>query len=195
MNVDDINSAVQACADDMGSLSASDFLPLDAQIRAYDLLSSLLEAQEYGPVNVDRISAGVFCEVYESVSDRLAAAFDIDRLKAEAEARLSGLKKDENEARFEAAAAASLHEFAKDTFEIWKNSGIFARRRALRELRGRAGFKLESHRIGNYVAKTFDLMNEAHARFARAQQAVFAADVSYKCRPDTHKAIYTFLKQ
>lgn len=68
------------------------------------------------------------------------------------------------------------------------------RRRALRDLRERAGFKLESHRIGNYVAKTFDLMNEAYARFARAQQAVFAADVSYKCKEGTYKSIYDILK-
>ena len=72
-------------------------------------------------------------------------------------------------------------------------SCIFARRRALRELRERAGFRLESHRIGNYVAKTFDLMNEAQARFARAQQAVFSADVKYKIQPDTYAKIYDLL--
>ena len=94
-----------------------------------------------------------------------------------------------NEARFKAAAAASLHEFAKETFEIWKNSGIFARRRALKELRQRAGFRLEAHRIGNYVAKTFDLMNEASANFAKIQQERFKADVSYKIKPGLYERI------
>ena len=36
-------------------------------------------------------------------------------------------------------------------------------------------------------------MNEAQARFARAQQAVFAADVKYKIRKDTYKEIYNIL--
>ena len=73
---------------------------------------------------------------------------------------------------------------------IWQAQGIFARKRALRELRERAGFRLESHRIGNYVAKTFDLMNEAQVRFARAQQALFAADFRYKIKPEIHAGIY-----
>ena len=114
-------------------------------------------------------------------------------MKDEAEERLAPLKENLNEARFEAASAASLHEFAKEVFEIWQTSGVFARRRALKELRERAGFRLESHRIGNYVAKTFDLMNEAQARFARAQQAVFSADVKYKIQPDTYARIYDLL--
>ena len=98
-----------------------------------------------------------------------------------------------DEARFEAASAASLHEFAKEVFDIWQTQGIFARKRALRELRERAGFRLESHRIGNYVAKTFDLMNEAQARFARTQQALYAADVRYKIKPDIFGEIYRYL--
>ena len=67
------------------------------------------------------------------------------------------------------------------------------RKRALKALRDRAGFKLESHRIGNYVAKTFDLMNEAQMRFAKAQQALFAADVAYKIRPGIYDKVYDLL--
>ena len=156
-------------------------MTLEMQVRAYDLLSSLLEMKEYGiPYGLDNAVVSSFCAVYEASSGKLQNAFDEDMLKKEAQARMEDLKKAQNEARFEAAAAASLHEFAKEVFQTWQTAGIFARRRALRELRERAGFRLESHRIGNYVAKTFDLMNEAHARFARAQQAVFSADVSYK---------------
>ena len=88
--------------------------------------------------------------------------------------------------KFEAAAAASLHEFAKETFQTWKTSGVFMRRRALNALRERAGFRLESHRIGNYVAKTFDLMNEAQVRFATAQQRLFSSDVRFKVKPGLH---------
>lgn len=176
-----MNKVLEACTLDMRAVADGGAMTLDMQVRAYDLLSSLLEMQEYGmPSGLDDDTVGGFCAEYEACSGKLQNAFDEDMLKKEAQARLEDLKKAQNEARFEAAAAASLHEFAKEVFQTWQTAGIFARRRALRELRERAGFRLESHRIGNYVAKTFDLMNEAHARFARAQQAVFSADVSYK---------------
>lgn len=176
-----MNKVLEACTVDMRAVADGGAMTLDMQVRAYDLLSSLLEMKEYGiPYGLADDTVGGFCAEYEASSGKLQNAFDEDMLKKEAQARLEDLKKAQNEARFEAAAAASLHEFAKEVFQTWQTAGIFARRRALRELRERAGFRLESHRIGNYVAKTFDLMNEAHARFARAQQAVFSADVSYK---------------
>ena len=169
------------CISDIHNAVARGRISLEEQIRAYDLLDRFLE------MGVDE--PGNYCEEYLSVKDVLAAAYDEQSLKDEAEERLAPLKENLNEARFEAASAASLHEFAKEVFEIWQTSGVFARRRALKELRERAGFRLESHRIGNYVAKTFDLMNEAQARFARAQQALFAADVRYKIKQDTYGQI------
>ena len=88
-----------------------------------------------------------------------------------------------------AATLTDLHECAKDTFDIWQNGGLFARQKALRILRAKAGFRLEHKRIGNYVAKTFDLMNEARSAYARAQQLLFAADMSYKIRPGIYADI------
>lgn len=165
---------------------------LDEQVMAYDLLDAVLAAQEAGLPLSAGLSEKVrsFCLEHDSDSGR----FDEAALKEEAAEMLRPLQARLEEARFEAAAAASLHEFAKETFEVWQTAGVFARRRALRELRERAGFRLESHRIGNYVAKTFDLMNEAQARFAQAQQAVFSADVSYKIRPGVHQRLFECLE-
>ena len=56
-----------------------------------------------------------------------------------------------------------------------------------------AGFRLESDRIGNYVAKTFDLMNEANAECARAQQALFAANATYKIKSGIYSKIAAVL--
>ena len=189
-----MNKVLEACTVDMRAVADGGAMTLDMQVRAYDLLSYLLEMQEYGmPSGLADDTVGGFCAEYEASSGKLQNAFDEDMLKKEAQARLEDLKKAQNEARFEAAAAASLHEFAKEVFQTWQTAGIFARRRALRELRERAGFRLESHRIGNYVAKTFDLMNEAHARFARAQQAVFSADVSYKVSRGVYDELFQCL--
>ena len=179
------------CSADMQVVAASGKISLEAQVRAYDLLQSL---SEYG-VSVSVGTADVFCRAYETCKDKLEATYDADSLKVELEALLAPMRNNVNELRFEAASAASLHEFAKEVWQTWQTAGVFARRRALRDLRERAGFRLESHRIGNYVAKTYDLANEAQARFARAQQALFAADMAYKCRPGVYHDIYELLRK
>ena len=192
---DMLSSAINKCVEDICGIKNGEHLCLEQQIRAYDLLDVLLSVVD-GPgiCKTDAVvdAAARFCAEYEKVG---AVHVDENALKAEAKTRLEQLEKDLNEKRFEAAAAASLHEFAKEVFDIWQTSGIFARRRALRELRERAGFRLESHRIGNYVAKTFDLMNEAKARFAKAQQAVFSNDMSYKVQAGTYEKIYNILRE
>ena len=185
----DMDRNIRQCIEDMQAVAASGRYTLEAQVRAYDLLGQFGDVYgdgAYGLSDAVASAAHDFCSVYESLSGSLASAWDASVLEAEAAEKLKSLESACHEARFEAAAAASLHEFAKDVFEIWKTEGVFARRRALRELRERAGFRLESHRIGNYVAKTFDLMNEAHTRFGRAQQALFAGNVSYKVQEGTY---------
>ena len=180
---------IRQCIEDMQAVAGAGRYSLEAQVRAYDLLGQFGDVYgdgAYAPADAVASAARDFCSVYSGLSEALAAAWDGTALESEAAGRLESLEKVCHEARFEAAAAASLHEFAKEVFEIWKNEGVFARRRALRELRERAGFRLESHRIGNYVAKTFDLMNEAHTRFGRAQQALFNGNVSYKIQEGTY---------
>ena len=180
---------IARCAADMQEVAASGKITLETQVRAYDLLQSL---SEYG-VSVSVGTADVFCRAYETCKDKLEATYDADSLKVELEALLAPMRNNVNELRFEAAAAASLHEFAKEVWNTWQTAGVFARRRALRDLRERAGFRLESHRIGNYVAKTYDLANEAQMKFGHAQQLLFAADVTYKCRPGVYADIYNII--
>lgn len=168
------------------------YITLKEQVEAYDMLDSLLEAEDSIGLPQDlRSSAEAFIGRFDGQEPQ----YDEERLRKELAEQLATLDDALKEARFAAAAAASLHEFAKDAFATWQTAGIFARRRVLRELRQRAGFRLESHRIGNYVAKTFDLMNEANARFAKAQQARFAGDVSYKIKPGIYLAISEELRK
>ena len=180
------------CTYDIRKAAEKAAFTLCMQARAYDVLDYILAEEGAG---ISREDAEAFCRAYDECGESVERLYDEDALRNEAESRVASLKVAMNEARFEAASAASLHEFAKEVFEIWQTSGIFARKRALKELRERAGFRLESHRIGNYVAKTFDLMNEAQARFARAQQAVFTADVSYKIKPGIYSKIADLLRR
>ncbi len=184
------------CTADMKAAAETGRWTLDAQVRAYDLLEKILDLPEGGMVGPSDVYSDTvatwcsslgpaedFCNEYRRSAVALKEAYDEEALKLEASRMVRPLEEAVENARFKAAAAASLHEFAKETFGIWQTGGVFSRRRALRELRERAGFRLESERIGNYVAKTFDLMNEAQTAFAAAQQALFAGNVSYKIKP------------
>lgn len=191
---------IAKCADDMLEAANSGTLSLDAQVRAYDLTDGLLALKEVGPLtwqegsrmNEERMR---FIEVFEIYKSKLEEAYCDETLKAEAAKLLEKHNADLLDASFAAAAAASLHEFTKETFEIYQNSGVFARRRALQALRERAGFKLESHRIGNYVAKTYDLMENARRAHQKAQQACFSANISYKIQPGLHARIASILTE
>ena len=187
-----MDKSIVKCIEDIRSAAETSKISLAAQVRAYDLLQSLSEAAEMGILPSESVSKE-FCSAYEEFASALEIAYDEAGLHGELSAVLEPLEKTVTEARFEAASIAALHEFAKEVFEIWQNGGIFMRRRALNELRARAGFRLESHRIGNYVAKTFDLANEAQVRFASAQQILFKADMSYKIRPGLYSKINSIL--
>ena len=187
----ELSKLISECVNDMSALASAGKWELDAQVRIYDLLALLMD--EVYAETVSAQDAESFIKEYGQVKEKLVAAYDQTALLNEVKARLAPLERACTDARFEAAAAASLHEFAKETFQTWQTSGVFMRRRALNALRERAGFRLESHRIGNYVAKTFDLMNEAQVRFATAQQRVFATDIRFKISPDLHSRVSDLL--
>ena len=191
IHICNITQMLNACIEDLLGTA-----PLDpgALSRAYDLQDQLLDLSGHLPTDEGFLAAAkAYCAGYAKHSDRLTGRYDEERIKNEVKETLDALESAVHEARFKAAGAASLHEFAKETFHTWQTAGIFARKRALNELRERAGFRLESHRIGNYVAKTFDLMNEAQAEFARAQQVRFKADITYKLKLDSYAGIQKIL--
>lgn len=170
----------------MKMAAQSGIISLEAQIRAYDLLEVLVDFSEFGQISS---ASEKFLAVYAERQKALKHAYDGDALKRQAESELEPLRVKARDAERHAETMTELHDCAKRTYEIWQKRGFFARQSALRILREKAGFRLESRRIGNYVAKTFDLMNEAMAEYARAQQALFAADLSYKIKPDTYAEI------
>ena len=167
---------VAECIKDMVSIAETGKWTLEAQVRSYDLFDRLSEGAAVPAEEKD-----AYLKAYAECSERLAALFDAETLMTEAGNRLKSYEDELNEQRFKAAAAASLHEFAKDTFAEWQTAGVFMRKRLLKDLRERAGFRLESHRIGNYVAKTYDLMEEARRAYQKAQQACYTNNISYKC--------------
>ena len=197
-----ISKELVQCTEDMRAAAQIGKISLDACIRAYDLLEKIMDLPDGGSVGPADVYADTvatwcsslgpaeeFCSEYRRLAPALDAAYDEAFLKAEAQERLRPFEKALEDAALRSARKTTLHECAKETFAIWQDGGYFARQRALRKLRALAGFRLESNRIGNYVAKTFDLMNEAMAAYAAAQQALFSANTAYKIKPGLYSRI------
>ena len=187
-----ITKHIEACIQDMHNAVATGRISLEAQIRAYDLIQKLLELPSNIPPMLGK--SDEFCKVYQENAEQITAAFDEVYLHKQAALISSEYEAQMNEAFLKSQKAEELHEAAKATFEVWQKGGYFARYKALRALRDKAGFRLESTRIGNYVAKTFDLMNEAKGAYGLAQQRYFASNVAYKINPGTQSRIAYLLK-
>ena len=191
-----ISKELVQCAEDMRQVAQCGKMTLDAQARAYDLLEKIEELRDSLAALCSSMGpAEEFCGEYLCLAEVLSPAYDEEALKQEACERLKQFESALNDASAQVSKMTELHQCAKDTWEIWQNGGFIARQNALRKLRKLAGFRLESTRIGNYVAKTFDLMNEAQASCARAQQALFSANVSYKIKPDLYRKIAAALRK
>ena len=180
---------ITQCIEDMQNAAESGKITLEMQIRAYDLLDKLMDISGVGIAG----PAEAFREQYYILETELKNAYKEDELNKEAEKAVAPFVKEIEAAAEKAQKATLLHETAKQTFELWRTGGFFERNKALRNLRKLAGFRLESNRIGNFVAKTFDLMNEANIECARAQQAMFNANISYKIKPGLYSKIATAL--
>lgn len=180
---------ITQCIEDMQNAACNGRISLEMQIRAYDLLDHILDVDCSGVAG----PAEAFREQYYHLETELKAAFDEEALKEEARKMMAPYINELDKAAENARKASALHEAAKQTFGLWNNGGFFERNKALRNLRKMAGFRLESSRIGNFVAKTFDLMNEANMKCAQAQQALFNANVSYKIKPGLYSKIASAL--
>lgn len=174
---------INQCIADMRLIAQSGNWTLEAQVRAYDLLEFLCDHAIEGE------AASHFCKEYDALAPALDKAYNEAALQVFSAQHLQPYKAALAQAEVKVARLTDLHECAKSTFDIWQTKGLFARQKAIRILRQKAGFRLETKRIGNYVAKTFDLMNEARAEYGRAQQILFAADVSYKIKPGVYQEI------
>ena len=180
---------ITQCIEDMQSAAESGRITLEMQIRAYDLLDKLLEIPDIGIAG----PAESFREQYYILETDLKDAYNEDLLKKEADIAVAPFIKELEDAAEKARKATILHEAAKQTFELWRTGRFFERNKALRNLRQLAGFRLETNRIGNFVAKSFDLMNEANLKCAQAQQALFNSNVSYKIKPGLYSKIASAL--
>lgn len=197
-----LSDKINSCARDLNLISGSDKIDpsfaLDAIVRAYDTYDLLLSIKDDPSIiGTEFLQDGTienYIMEYSSDSEKFVKCFDLEQINGELQQRLTSLDVVLSKAEAAVRDATELHFLAKETFEIWTTKGLFARYKALRRLRKKAGFQLERNRIGNYVARTFDLMNQARTDFAKIQQLRFKADVSYKIVPDLYSKIDSLLR-
>ena len=197
-----LSDKINSCARDLNLISGFDKIDssfaLDAIVRAYDTYDLLLSIKDDPSIiGTEFLQDGTienYIMEYSSDSEKFVKCFDLEQINGELQQRLTSLDVALSKAEAAMRDATELHFLAKETFEIWTTKGLFARYKALRRLRKRAGFQLEKNRIGNYVARTFDLMNQARTDFAKIQQLRFKADVSYKIDINIYQKIDSILR-
>lgn len=197
-----LSDYINRCAEDLSRIAKSQELEssfaLDAVVRAYDAYDLLLSIKDDPSIiGTEFLQDGTienFIMEYSSFPKDVSKCLDITAIREELQRRLQLAENELSAAQTKADEAVALHELAKQTYEIWTSKGFIARYIALRKLRKKAGFPLEKDRIGNYVARTFDLMNQARADFAKAQQLRFKADVSYKIDINIYQKIDSILR-
>ncbi|MBR2438269.1 MAG: hypothetical protein IKB26_04475 [Bacteroidales bacterium] len=91
--------------------------------------------------------------------------------------------------------AEELHLMAKVAHKAQEEGGFFEKWKTLRQVRKMAGFPLERKRTGNFVARTFDLMEEARMKMREAELKMYGHNVAYKCTPDTYMKIFELLSK
>ena len=99
------------------------------------------------------------------------------------------------EAREAFEKAEELHLMAKVAHKAQEEGGFFEKLKTLRQVRKMAGFPLERTRTGNFVARTFDLMEEARMKMREAELKMYGHNVAYKCTPDTYMKIFELLSK
>ena len=197
-----LSDKINSCAADLNLISKSDKIDpsfaLDAIVRAYDTYDLLLSIKDDPSIiGTEFLQDGTienYIMEYSSDSEKFDKCCELDALRGELWRRLESIDAKLSEAEIAVKNATELHFLAKETFEIWTTKGLFVRYKALRRLRKKAGFQLERNRIGNYVARTFDLMNQNRNNFAKIQQLRFKADVSYKIDINIYQKIDSILR-
>jgi len=84
---------------------------------------------------------------------------------------------------------------AKVAHKAQEEGGFFEKWKTLRQVRKMAGFPLERRHTGNFVARTFDLMEEARMKMREAELKMYGHNVAYKCTPDTYMKIFELLSE
>ena len=197
---------IRQVSDDIMDIAASGQYPIVTMLRGYDLLEALSEEEsvKYQLQNCGAEGSGAkefreavahYKEVCLANGEKLYAVIDMEQVQMKAAAYLGPWGKRYKEAKEAFEKAEELHLMAKVAHKAQEEGGFFEKWKTLRQVRKMAGFPLERKRTGNFVARTFDLMEEARMKMREAELKMYGHNVAYKCTPDTYMKIFELLSK
>ena len=195
----ELESQVLQVKDDMEEIAATGQYPVVVLLRSYDLLERLgnwedmeYNMEHYGQEGTNTLfnAMELYCNSYLANGERLYAIMDMEQIKMKAAAYMGPWKRRHNEALEELEKATALWEMAKVAHQAQQEGSFLEKWKTLRQVRKMAGFRLERKRTGNFVSRTFDLMQEAQIRAREAELKLYEHNVAYKCTPDSYLRIY-----
>ena len=193
-----LTEQVEEVCEDVAEMAASGQYPVVTLLRGYDLLETLgdwekvsynlEQAQKEAPEYVELFQAALkqYVKNYLVNGERLYALMDMDQIKMKAAAYMGPWKRRHNEALEELEQATALWEMAKIAHQAQQEGNFWEKWKTLRQVRKMAGFRLERKRTGNFVVRTFDLMQQAQSKARDAELKLYQHNVEYKCTPDVY---------
>ncbi len=203
----DLTGQVKEVCEDVEEMAASGQYPVVTLLRGYDLLEALgdwervsynLEQVQKGSpecVEAFREALKQYLQSYLTNGERLYALMDMDHIKMKAAAYMGPWKRRHNEALEELERATALWEMAKIAHQAQQEGSFWEKWKTLKQVRKMAGFRLERKRTGNFVVRTFDLMQQAQNRAREAELKVYEHNVEYKCSPDVYMRLCEIIQK
>ena len=197
---------IRQVGEDIVDIATSGQYPIVTMLRGYDLLEALSEEEnvmyELQKCGVEdsgakefRDAAAHYREVCLANGEKLYAIIDMEQVQMKAAAYMGPWGKRYKEAKGEFEKAEQLHIMAKVAHKAQEEGSLWEKWKTLRQVRKMAGFPLERKRTGNFVARTFDLMEEARTKMREAELKMYGHNVAYKCTPDTYMKIFELLSE
>lgn len=189
---------------DMQEIATTGQYPVVTLLRGYDLLERLgdwenveYNLKQYGQEEIVAFEDAVknYREEYIANGEQLYAVMDVEQIKLKCAAYMSPWVRLYKDAKGELEKATALWELAKVAHQAQLEGGFWEKWRTLREVRKMAGFRLERKRTGNFVTRTFDLMQQAQAKAREAELKMYEHNVAYKCSPNTYLKIFELLSE
>lgn len=201
----EIAAMIRQVSADIEDITVSGQYPVVTLLRGYELLECLGDdtlEYELDQAGEGSSAAGEFFEAVERFrecylanGEKLYAVIDMEQVQMKAAAYLGPWGKRYKEAKEAFEKAEELHLMAKVAHKAQEEGGFFEKWKTLRQVRKMAGFPLERKRTGNFVARTFDLMEEARMKMREAELKMYGHNVAYKCTPDTYMKIFELLSK
>lgn len=189
--------------DDMEHIQKTEKFSVPSVLLAYSVLERLSDVENLSYRMVQDKEwrenfieeAKRYVELYPCCGEVLYRVIGDDQVKMKVAEYMLPYVNKYKEAKEEYEKAEALHLMAKVAHEAQQNGSLWEKWKTLRQVRKMAGFPLERKRTGNFVARTFDLMEEARLKMRNAELKMYEHNVAYKCTPDTYMKIFELLSE